>query len=108
MAPVHAPPRIREPAGLPQHPVGERRRARLHPASPLRVPEALGPNAPVPGVTGLPVLAPPRDSLRWYGDVFVAVNQVTPRKVGPACYADPSGLDDTLRRRTSVRDSQAT
>src|SRR5215210_4677856 len=108
MPPVDAPLRVREPAGLPQNPVGERRRAPLHPASPLRVPEALGPNAPPPGVTGLPVLAPPRDSLRWYGDVFVAVDQVTPWKVGPACYADPGSLDDALRRRTSVRDNQAT
>src|ERR687896_660683 len=107
MTPVDAPLRVRELAGLPQNPVGERRRALLHPASLLRVPEALGPHAPGPRVTGLLVLAPPQGSLRWYGDVFVAVDEVTPRKVGSACYADPGGLDDALGR-TSVRDRQGT
>ena len=100
-----------EAAGRRQNPVGpQRRRALQHPVSPLREPDILGPDAPELSVTGphLPVLAPPRDSLRWHGDVFVAVDQVTPRKVGPACNTDPGGLDDALRRSTSVRDNQAT
>src|SRR5918999_5513196 len=107
MLSVNAPPRVREPAGVPQNPVGERRRAPRHPASPQDI---LGPNEPVPGVTRLhlPVLAPPRDSPRWDGDVFISVDEVTPRKVGPACYVDPGGLHDALRRRDSVRDNQAT
>src|SRR5918994_3785133 len=111
MIPVNARPRAREPASGRQNLVGpQRRRAHRHPASPLREPDILGPNESEPGVTGtrLPGLAPPFDRLWRQGDVFVSVNQITVRKVGPACYADPGGLDDTLRRRTSVRDSQAT
>jgi membrane peptidoglycan carboxypeptidase len=75
-----------------------------------REPECPGPSAPEPPVTAphLPALAQPQDRLRWHGDVFVTVDQITPRKVGPACYAEPGGLDDTLGRRASVRDGQAT
>ena len=54
------------------------------------------------------MLAPPPDSLRWHGDVSVAIDQITPRQFGPPCYADPSGRDYALGRRSSVRDSQAT
>src|SRR5215211_3850833 len=108
MPSIDAPLRVREPAGLPENPVGERRAPR-HPASPQREPESPGPSAPEPPVTAphLPALAPPLDRFRWHGDVFVAVDQITPRKVCPACYADPGGLDDALRGRASVRDSQA-
>src|ERR671920_143093 len=107
MLTVSAPLRVRKPACGAQNPVGERRRAPRHPASSQDI---LVPNEPEPGVTRLhlPVLAPPRDSLRWDGDVFIFVDEVTPRQVGPACYADPGGLHDALRRRYSVRDIQAT
>src|ERR671922_252039 len=110
MPPVGVSPRVREPAGLSQNPFGEWRRAPRHPASPHREPEGPWPSAPEPPVTPshLPALAPPQDSLRWRGDVFITVDQITPRKVCPACYADPGGLDDTLGQRASVRDSQAT
>src|SRR5215203_3373143 len=98
MPPVDVPLRVREHASLSQNPVGERRRAPRHPASPHREPESPWPSAPEPPVTAshLPALAQPRDSLRWHGDVFVTVDQITPWKVCPACYADPGGLDDTL------------
>src|SRR5215207_7592751 len=110
MPPVDVPLRVREPPGLSQNPVGELRRAPRHPASPYREPEGPGPSAPELPVTAshLPALAPPQDSLRWHRDVFVTVDQITPRKVCPACYADPGGLDDALGQRASVRDSQAT
>src|SRR5215210_3137370 len=110
MLSINAPPRVRTPAGLPQNPVGKRRRAPLHPASPHREPEIRGRSAPEPPATAphLPALAPPRDSFRWHRNVFVAVDEVTPRKIGPACYADPGSLDETLGRRAFVRDSQAT
>src|SRR5687768_10287534 len=110
MPSVDVPLRVRTPAGLSQNPVGERRRAPRHPASPRREPKSPGPSAPEPPATApqLPALAPPLDSFRWHGDVFVSVDEVTPRKIGPACYADPGGLDETLGRRAFVRDSQAT
>src|SRR5215210_2842777 len=111
MPPVDVPLRVRGPAGPSQNPVGERRRrAPRHPASPHREPESPGPSAPEPSATAphLPALAPPRDSFRWHGDVIIAVDEVTPRKIGPACNADPGGLDKTLGRHAFVRDSQAT
>src|SRR5215218_9203347 len=111
MPPVDALLRVREPASLPQNPAGEwRRQAPLHQASPRREPESHASSAPEPPVTAphLPALAPSQDSFRGHGDVFVAVYEVTPRKVGPASYADPGGLDDTFGRRAFVRDSQAT
>src|SRR5687767_14140246 len=85
-SPVNAPLRIRQPKGLPQKAVGQRRRAPLHPVSPHRDPESPGPGAPEPPATAphLPALAPSRDSFRRHGDVFVAVDKVTPRKVGAA------------------------
>src|ERR671910_556491 len=102
MPPVDAPLRVRDPAGLSQNRVGERRRVPPHPAaSPHRDPESPGPGAPVPPATAphLPALAPIRDNFRWHGDVFVAVYEVPPRKVDPACYADPCCLDDAFGRR---------
>src|SRR5918997_99168 len=108
MPPVDAPLRVREPERLPQNLVGELRLAPRHPASPRRDPESPGPGTLVRPATAphLPALAPTRDSFRWHGDVFVAIYEVTPRKVGAACYADPGGLDDVFGRRVTVRDSQ--
>ena len=101
---VDARQRVRSPEARPRTPSGNGGGASASSVSPSSV---RGPRAKRAGSarygSASSSASAARDNFRWRGDMFVAVDKVTPRKVCPARNADPGGLDDALGARLPPR-----